>query len=183
MNPLLDIQTKVDSVIDIATKEPEFINTANYLIVSIGRRNIENWIGHAIKEGKIITPTFFLWVEPYLCAGHCLYIPTSKPNHHDYFEDELFKFNVISNTEYNSSSKLSLREAGCQTSYTPYSYNNLMIYISNIFIKMHETIIEKKGTSCSFSWIGDLSIIKEMNIQTSEFAKNKKLGELTKIEL
>ena len=182
-NPLQDIQTRVNSVIEIATKEAEFINTANYLIVSIGRRNVETWIGDGIKEGKILIPTFFLWVEPYLCAGHCLYIPISNPNYQEYFEDGLFKFNVISNIEYSTSSKLSLRESGCQTTYTPYSYNNLMIYISNIYLKMYETIIDNRKSSCSFTWIGDLSIINEMNIRTSEFAKNRKVGELITIEL
>jgi hypothetical protein len=182
-NPIQDIQTKNESIIEVVRKDPDFINSANYLIVSIGKRNIENWIGEAIKDHKITIPTFFLWVEPYLSAGHCLYIPVSKPNYHEYFNDGLFKFNIISNSEYNTGAKLSLREAGCQTTYTPYSYNNLMIYLSNIFLKMHKTIIEKKECSCSFTWIGDQSALMELKVQTSEFAENRKVGEVITNEL
>lgn len=179
-NPLQIISTKEDSILKVIKHTPEYLNESDYLFVAIGNKNIENWIGNALFEGIIKVPTFFLWVEPYLSGGHCIYINPLQPTYKNYFEEGYFKYNVISNTEYaNSNSDLSLKEGGCQTTYIPYSASNITGFLSCLFPKI-AFIIEglQENSSKSFTWVGNTDKIISLGIKMSEIGENFSRGDL-----
>jgi hypothetical protein len=175
-SPIQKVETREQSVIQIIKDEPLFINESDFLFVAIGETNIEFWIAEAIKNGLINRPTFFLWVEPYLLGGHCIYINPENNNYFNYFnEDGLYKFNIIGDYK---NELLSLKEAGCQSNYTPYSSNNIQLFLGNIYLNISEIINSKNMKSRSFSWVGDLRIASEMNIALSEYSMKFKANSL-----
>jgi len=179
-NPLQIISTKEDSIINVINKTPEYINESDYLFISIGKKNIEDWLGNAIFEGIIKVPTFFLWVEPYLCAWHCIYINPLEPTYTNYFEEGYYKFNIISSAEYaNNNSNLSLKEGGCQTTYVPYSASNIIGFLSCLFPHI-ASIIEgsQENRSKSYTWVGNTDKIISLGIELSEFGVNYSSGDL-----
>lgn len=177
-SPIQKVETREKSIVQIVKEEAKFINESDFLFVAIGESNIESWISNAIDKGLIIKPTFFIWVEPYLLGGHCIYINPKNNNYTTYFhEDELFKFNIIGNYE---NEILSLKEAGCQSNYTPYSSNNIQIFLGNIYPKISEIIDSEIIDSKSFTWIGDKNIAEKLNIELSEYSL--KFGSNTLIE-
>ena len=92
----------------------------DFIFICIGKANISQWLGNAIKSGEIKKPIFFFWVEPYLAGGHCLMLYPNSKNYETYFdEDGYFKNNIIGKNDYiNKSHLFSHREAGCQTTFT-----------------------------------------------------------------
>ena len=165
-NPLQKVTTKEISIIDIIDSESQYLNEADYVFICIGDTNIDNWICQALKEGKINKPIFIVWVEPYLCGGHCLYLHPSNPDFEKYFDEDLFKFNVIVNDEYKTGNKsLSLREVGCQTTYIPYSGSSVINFISSLFPFISAIIGLNKTESLAVTWIGNIEELKKKGIK------------------
>jgi hypothetical protein len=169
-SPIQKVETREKSIVQVVNDESNFINESDFLFVAIGESNIESWIANAMDKGLIVKPTFFIWVEPYLLGGHCIYINPKNNNYTTFFpKDELFKFNVIGNYE---NDVLLLKEAGCQSNYTPYSSNNIQIFLGNIYPKISEIIDSENIDSKSFTWIGDKNIAEKLDIELSEYSLN-----------
>src|SRR5690606_1258972 len=119
-------------------KEPAFINESDYIFIAIGESNIESWLADAVNKGLIIKPIFFVWVEPYLLGGHCIFITPENNNYESYFDKNgFFKFNVIGDYK---NKNLSLKEAGCQSNYTPYSSNNIQLFLGHLNLEISKII-------------------------------------------
>jgi len=177
-NPLQKVSTKEVSVIEVIKDDIDYINEADYFFMSIGKANIDNWVCQSLVEGRITKPIFIIWVEPFLCGGHCLYLHPSNPDYKKYFEDDLFKFNVIDREEYKiGNNNLSLREAGCQTTFIPYSGANVISFLSALFPAISSIIASNSTKSTSYTWHGNVEKIIELEIKTSkainEFEKGK----------
>lgn len=176
INPKQNVLTSESSIIDVFEKDKELINGSDFLFVAIGKTNIENWIINKIKIGEITKPTFVLWVEPYLMGGHCIYISPSDFKYDEFYVEKngqpFFKYNSVCSIEYlKEESVLTLKEAGCQTTYTPYSGSNVLLFLSSLYPKIIKIITSKSDKSIAFSWIGDKELAKKMNIELSDFGK------------
>ncbi len=132
--------------------------------------NIENFLIKLHNEGKITIPMFLFWVEPYAIGGHCLFIhPDDKVTLNDLYEKQLYRFNIIDSSEYNNSNPiLSKQEAGCQTSYTPYSGNDIILYLSAIYKWMNDIIQNNAERSIAVQWTGNINIAKELGLTINE---------------
>src|SRR5690606_5504262 len=109
-----------------------------------------------------------VWVEPYLLGGHCIFITPENNNYESYFDKNgFFKFNVIGDYK---NKNLSLKEAGCQSNYTPYSSNNIQLFLGHLNLEISKIIELDNLKSKSFTWIGEKSIAKEMNIEISKYS-------------
>ncbi|KYG81237.1 hypothetical protein AWW67_07725 [Roseivirga seohaensis] len=172
-NPTREVTARDVSIHRVVENEPEYVNESNLLIVCIGEENIEKWIASKLAENIIKIPILFVWVEPYLVGGHCVYI---TPNHNNYGslfdENGLFKFNVISSTEYLSSNPaLSSKEAGCQTNFTPYSADQVLSFLGALYPHISKIIANGEPNAKSFTWVGDKTILNNFNLQASDYGK------------
>jgi hypothetical protein len=173
-NPFQIVTCKNESIIKTCQTDLSYINNADFIFCAIGKANIDQWIGNALKDGIIIKPTFFLWVEPYLIGGHCLFLTPKGKTYETFFDaNNFYNNNIIDNNEYLiGNPNLMMREIGCQTSYTPYSINNLTFFLSSIFGEIRKIINNPPTESISITWQGDLQILNDLNIRTSNFAKD-----------
>lgn len=176
-NPIQKVNTKESSVVDIINNEVSYVNEADYIFISIGKINIDNWICQSLKDKIIKKPIFFIWVEPFLSGGHCVYLHPSNPRFEKFFDEDFYRFNVIDRIEYESGNKnFSLREAGCQTSYIPYSGANVISFISSVFPFISSIIAFNKTESIAYTWLGNTTEIKEKGIKISDIYENKISG-------
>lgn len=183
-NPIQEIQTKETSIIQVITHEPDFINSCDYLFSCIGNFNIESWLFNALRNQSIKIPVFFIWVEPFLVGGHCLYMHPNDPIFEKYFKDGLFVNNVIPNDVYNNMEiQFTKREAGCQTTFIPYSNANVIGFLSRLFPTICSIIESKSQVSTSFSWVGNIEKLKLTGIPKSKFAENLESGQLVNMTL
>lgn len=173
-NPFQVITNKDESIINTCQTDINYVNEVDFIFCAIGKANVDQWIGHALRDGLITKPVFLLWVEPYLSGGHCLFLKPGGKLYDDFFDqNSFFKNNVIENDEYlTGNSKLNLRESGCQVSYTPYSLNNITAFLSAIFPKIRSIIEKPPVDSLSITWIGDVQILSDLDIKISQLAKD-----------
>ena len=180
-NPLQKISTMDDSIIKLINSDPEYINKNDFAFIAIGDSNIENFVSEALHEKILKTPTFFVWVEPYLCGGHVVFINLEQTTRLAHFHDTdgLFKNNIIDKSEYKKPNPvLNMQEAGCQSTFTPYSLTKVVLFLSSIFPKIYNIISGEQKKSCSYSWVGNKDIAFEKNIQLSNIASKFKDGDL-----
>ena len=179
-NPIQNVFFKDASIFNVVSNNPDFINNSDFLFVAIGDSNIESWLGDKIKTKEIKIPTFFIWVEPYLAGGHCLFInPDDNLHYSSFFEGDFFKYNIISKEAYKTNlDLLSLKEAGCQTTYTPYSSSNITAFLVSLYPKISQIIDCENHKTTSFTWIGDINNIEKIGIKISNGKLKEKIGKI-----
>lgn len=174
--PTQEVSTREQSIIEVCEKEPNYINESDYVFVAIGKTNVEQWLAQALTEGVIKKPMFYLWVEPYLAAGHCVFVHPKGGAYNRFFDEEAFFLNnLIDKSEYlNGNKLLSMKEAGCQSTYTPYSSSSLIEYVAGVFPKI-KTIVESASTeSMAFTWVGNTEMVKGLGIKLTELEKEER---------
>ncbi len=178
ISPNLEVYTFNKKITEVVSSEKDLINSQDYLFVCIGEINTELWLDNAMKDKLITKPIFYLWVEPYLAAGHCIYIhPYSNVRFTDLFNENSFKYNTISKEDYKEQ-KFVKRETGCSASFIPYSNSNVTLFLSAITKNIFDIITNDSKDSISISWIGDLEAVKKIGLKLSSFAEDKKFGDV-----
>lgn len=162
------------------------VNKNDYLFIAIGNKQTEDYLIKMMVDNIIRVPVFILWVEPYLASGQCLYLkPQDAPKYHDQFCNFLYNHHIISNDEYSNfeNPKLERREAGCQASYSPYSGNDLLLFLSALYPHINNVVKGVQSGSFRFCWIGDINKISELGITISSGYSSKDIftSKLTEI--
>jgi hypothetical protein len=165
-NPFQKIEVKTTSIIDVFLEDKDFVSSSDYLFLTTGNTNVEEYMAELLETEKVNKPMFLIWVEPYLSGGHCLFLYPGSNSYKSYFTDDgLFKFNIIDNNEYISNNPiLSIKEAGCQTTFTPYSQSSVTLFLAAIFPEINEIIVSDLKKSQAFSWKGNLEYLGQNNI-------------------
>lgn len=176
IRPDQDVSIKISKLESIVMNNIEYINDCSYAFIAIGNQNVENFLLKAQNEDKINIPMFFLWVEPYAIGGHCIFLyPNDKITLNDLYERHLYRFNIIASDEYfNSNPILSKQEAGCQASYTPYSSNDVILFLSAIYKWMNDIVQDDIKCSMAIQWTGNLNFAKELGLKINVlYAENE----------
>ncbi len=185
-NPKQSIKISTDSVIKIFNSKPEFINETDYFFSTTGNDNVDKFIGQVLSNKILNTPTFIIWVEPYLVGGHCLFFPKNTSSEYDNLLDGLlFKNNIVDKQNFISQNEnLILSEAGCQSCYVPYSGNSIALFLSALFPRIDEIIRNDSRKATGFTWFGDTNILHSKGITVSAFAKKyEKSGEIMQYDI
>jgi ThiF family. len=170
-NPFQKVDVKAKSILTVFQENIDYFDDSDYIFLTTGNSNVEEYLSQLLESKKIKTPIFLIWVEPYLSAGHCLFLyPNSSPYSHFFDSSNLFKYNIISNSDYLANKEiLSIDEAGCNTTFTPYSQSSITIFLSTIFPSLKKIIETRPQFSQSFSWIGDLTFLKENGVNVNDY--------------
>lgn len=179
-NPLLKIDCHKKSIITIIREKAGLLNDMDFAFIAVGKNNIEEYIINALKDGVIKKPVFFLWVEPFLCGGHCLFInPDHELNINEFYEEGLFKYNIIDESEYRDTSRqLLFREAGCQASYLPYGKINIALFLSRLFPVVNKIITEKENENKRITWKGNEAMCEKLSLKLSAWSENLNFDEI-----
>lgn len=179
-SPIISVKTKEESIFEIIEKEVSFVNETDFIFVAIGKYNLESYLCQKQSIGWIKKPMFILWVEPYLAGGHCLYLsPNKSVSFADLHENGIYKNNVIATQEYEEENPyLLLKEAGCHTSFTPYSSADIILFLAAIFPKINRIMSAPPENAQTFTWIGNTDLLKELDIECSILGQKYSMGSL-----
>lgn len=156
--PYIQCETHEKNILELLRASPTALEPSSLRVIAVGADAVErrlNRLFRASAQGWP-GPTCFVWVEPYLYGGHAIYLHKDSPGCFECaFDDQfLFKYRVIQNPQ-----RLSKREAGCQTTYVPYSGADAAHFVS----ALTRFLLSARDTSENlvFSWIGDLNGAKQ----------------------
>ncbi|WP_410511764.1 ThiF family adenylyltransferase [Paenibacillus sp. BR2-3] len=143
-----------EDILKILRDYQSILNQYELVIVAVGNLPIELRLNDLQKKGIIHKPILYVWVEPFLAGGHALYV---NPNNEGclrclFDRDHIFKQNILINP-----GQYAIREAGCQSTYFPYSVVEVKRFINDLMYFVEDINSEKINQNILFTWLGDLS--------------------------
>jgi hypothetical protein len=174
--PTQNIKTYNESIVDLFNNSSKVIESQDFIFLCIGKQSVEKWFMELLENGKLNKPIFILWVEPFLLGGQCLYIhPNRKvPINKLFYDVYKYKYSIIQQNELlNKRELFTMKESGCQSTFSPYSSSHLSLFISCVYPKIFKIIEDKSKQSVSFSWVGDTNIAEDLNIKLNFSNENK----------
>jgi hypothetical protein len=162
--PAMKISTLEHSFIQELMGKKDTLADANYdlLVCATGDENIEEEIINKLKIGLINKPTIVAWVEPFLIAGHFIFInsPINK-NTENYIYDieKNIKIGVVEDSSIYTKS-----EAGCQSHFMPYSGFEMQMFSQIITDQIvNNKMLERIG-NYHVTWFGKMKEARQNNI-------------------
>lgn len=160
-----------ENVFNLLKEDLTIFNECDYNFVVVGGLPIERKFIELFNSGQITKPIILVWVEPYLMGGHAVLLQ-EKANVEKYLYDKNFNFKhriILNGDEYVS------REAGCESTYLPYSAFEVQYFLTSLIDFMNIKIFEKsiKGNYL-LSWSGRLDKARKnkMKINSSWISSN-----------
>jgi len=151
--PHAECEPHTRDVLDVLRTSPAVFTPTSLTVVTVGDIAVERRLNRLYKDGFAFSdaPLCFMWVEPHLFAGHALFLRHNRAGCFECAFDENFHFNrrVLANP-----SSFSRREAGCQSTFVPYSGVDAVQFVAaatRFLINSLET-----SENRIFSWIGDI---------------------------
>lgn len=154
-NPKLNCNVKQDDVLTLIRNDINVFSDRDLIILAIGNLSVEKRISYLCKIGIIRSPLLLVWMEPYGVAGHALFIhPLSGGCLNCCIDADGYFVHSVARKRKNF---YFIREAGCQSSYLPYSYQHVSNYINMILNKIIEILQNNYSSSYLWTWLGDKS--------------------------
>lgn len=150
------------NVFDVIKDDVEIFNKYDYNFIVVGNLSIERKFISLFNDKTINKPIVLIWVEPYLMGGHAIIIQGQQDIENLLF-DENFNFKeriIINGDDYVS------REAGCQSTFIPYSGFEVQYFLSMIVDYMNKNAFEKNSSgNYLLSWVGRIDKARKMNMK------------------
>lgn len=152
-NPNIECDTFFENAFDFFESHLEDMNQSDLIVIATASPSIEHFVNELIQKQAITAPIIFIWTEPYAVAGQAILVNSQVDLYKEQFDRETLEFRnpvVVNGLQYTK------REAGCQSSFIPYSafriqemiYRILDIVINDLLVKKH---------SFRITWCGALS--------------------------
>lgn len=160
-NPNIVYESYVENAHSFIENKTEIINECDILFVAVANLAVEHHINKLILENKIKVPVVFLWVEPYLLGGHAILVKKLQDLYKEIFDNTTleYKYRIVED-----GIRYLKREAGCQSTYMPYSGFQLQQFIYRV-VECLELECWKKKENYRITWCGKLSNAKNLKVQ------------------
>lgn len=151
--PTSQIHIYSDNVLSLLNQHPEGLNSYDLIVCAISHIPTELRLNELQRNGILTTPIVDIWVEPYLAAGHAIWIePASKIDLNSIFQNGKFRYQVLKN-----GNQYAKKELGCNTSYVPYGVLDLKKFIIDVAMFINDQWNNEQRNNLILTWLGNLS--------------------------
>lgn len=151
--PTSQIHVCSEDIMTFLKLYPEGLNSYDLIISAISNAPIEQRMNGLQLKGVITPPILNIWVEPYLAAGHAIWIEsTSGINISSLFNKGKYKYQVIKN-----GNQYTKKELGCSTSYVPYGALELKKFTTDTLLFICQQWEKGRKDNIAFTWLGNLT--------------------------
>lgn len=152
-HPTSQIHICTTDIMSFLTLYPEGLNSYDLIISAISNAPVEQRINELQLKGTITPPVLNVWVEPYMAAGHALWIESTEGvNIRALFKKGKYKYQVLKN-----GSNYTKKELGCSTSYVPYGALELKKFTTDVLLFVCQKWEKDKKSNIAFTWLGNLT--------------------------
>lgn len=150
--PTSQIHVCNEDVLRFLTLYPEGLNSYDLIISAISNTPVEQRLNELQLKGTITPPILNIWVEPYLAAGHALWIDSINPiNINQLFYQGKYQYQVL-----RDSNQYTKRELGCSTSFVPYGVLELKKFTTDVLLFICQQWEKDMRNNVAFTWLGNL---------------------------
>jgi hypothetical protein len=162
--PDIDVKAYREDVLKILAQKPQSLTPSFLTISTAAHFSMESRLNHLFYEGELGSKALcYIWVEPYLYAGHAMLLFPSTSGCFECLLDEqlLFKHRVLE-----EAGRFTKHEAGCQSSFIPYSGVGLCEFIPQAMRFVRSNLHQEHNLL--FSWVGDLEKARHEDVLISK---------------
>lgn len=167
-NPNIVYDPYSENAHDFVEDHQDVINECDVLFVAVAAVPVEHHIDRLIIENKITIPVVFIWVEPYSLGGHAILVKEPQDLYRDVFDKDTLQYK---NSIVQNGSDYLKREAGCQSTYMPYSGFLLQQFIYRVLEQIMSVCCQKRG-NYRLTWCGRLSDAKQIGVEICDEYKS-----------
>ncbi len=167
--PHVVCESHESDILELLRARPSALQSSSLTLVAIGDITVERRLNKLSRLGaengssSVPLPLCFMWVEPHLYGGHVVYIRDPRQSCFEcaFSEQMVFTQRVLSHPE-----RFSKREAGCQTTFVPYSGLDLQQFIcaTTRFL----LAAADSPDNLVFSWVGDIDGARRQGVDIEE---------------
>lgn len=173
--PDMNCECIKQDVFSVIKDEIEIFNQCDYNFIVVGNVPIEAKFMELLKNGDIVKPTIIIWVEPYIIGAHAIIIQKRQDLFNLLYDENYnFKENILLDGE-----KYIKREAGCQSTFLPYSAFEVQQCLSDILDYVNQNIFERgKKENFLLTWTGRIDLARKRHMKISDKwigSENRKL--------
>jgi len=180
--PHVRIQTCKKRIHQVFRDNPEIIYDTDLVISTLGNTAVERRLNQIHITSSGFPSLLYSWIEPYGIASHAVLIIGGRGGCFECCLDQRklkYNYSVGIFEGFDST----IREAGCQTSFSPYSALDAD-QASSIAARLALACLNGQiSQSTSYTWLGDLSILGEIGISLNPLYKGKDSFSLQKFEI
>ena len=167
-----DPLTSVDAISDLRLAEavaidPTLLDGYDRAIITVGDLPTELWLDAEMADGRVRTPALYLWVEPLLAGGHCVFVRPGEARLSDLFSDGRYHHDVITSAQHDAR-PFTRREAGCQTTFVPYADTHVRMFLAAIYPHVLDAIKSDERASFRLRWTGDVNALRARDIEIAD---------------
>ena len=150
-NPNIRCDALYKNANTLIDNHPEEISASDYVFVTAGIYPLEAHIVDTALQLGLNTKIVLMWVEPYAIAGHALVLNSPQDVQAKMFDQSgRFLAAIVANPE-----SLFKREAGCQSTYVPYSGLDVKSFLGDFIRSLMNGLLD--GHNYHFAWYGAIS--------------------------
>lgn len=151
--PTSQIHVCSENVIKYLTLYPEGLNSYDLIISAISNTPTEQRMNELQLKGVITPPILNVWVEPYLAAGHAIWIDSIEPiDSNALFNEGKYKYQVL-----RDGNQYTKKERGCSTSFVPYGVLEVKKFTTDLLLFIYQQWEKEVTSNTSFIWLGNLT--------------------------
>ncbi len=152
-NPNIVCETYKENAHAVIEDKTDKINSCDVIFVAVASAAVEHHINRLMLDDRITKTVIIVWVEPYLIGGHAVIVKKKQDLYKEIFDARTFEFK---NGIVQNGSDYLKREAGCQSTYMPYSGFMLQQFIYRVMDHVISNCWTQKGNYL-LTWCGKLS--------------------------
>lgn len=163
--PYVECETHTKDVLELLRTSPTALASSSLTIVTTGDIAVERRLNKLFKASGMLSdaPLCFMWVEPHLLAGHAVFLRRERAGCFECLFDEDFSFK---NRVLKRPASFTRREAGCQSTFVPYSGVDVMQFVA----AANRFLIRSLGCSDNrvFTWLGDIEEARAREVELQQ---------------
>jgi len=165
--PYLECSIYDNDILDLISENAAVPGDVNLNIIAIGKTQVELRCDQFTNQDCL-----YIWVEPFGVAGHAIYIPSNANVQLSTFYTKSleYKLQVITN-----SLDFYKRESGCQSTFVPYSFTQIEIFVSVVIGEIIEILRKPDSSPKALVWIGALKAFKNKGIKINNRFLDKEM--------
>lgn len=151
-HPAVDCRPVDGDVLELLGKGELDLSNADLVVSCTGSYAVDRRLNWLLRLGGMDCPVVFVWVEALLVSGHVMVVhPTEGGCFQCVHPDDQFDFAVCGNP-----TAFSMREAGCQSTYLPYSGFSVGVFAAFAARRIAEVIRGEITRSTLYTLLGDM---------------------------
>lgn len=158
-NPNMRCEAIVDDANDIIDDASQILNNCDAVFITAADGPLEYHCTQALCKGTLTRPLIIMWLEAFALVAHAIVINKPQDIYIDMFDQNL----SFSNPAVLNSDSFIRREAGCQSSYMPYSGLDVQNFLHRFIKAWGDDEAMKRNQNYHFIWTGCLSDAKKLN--------------------